>query len=218
MINHYLIVDLETTNRNIFKAEIITGSFILVDDKMDIVTIYNIQCNPRLWDKEADDASLIHGISKADASGFDDYSTTIKELAGWLETLPPCHFVAHANRQNFGTYATYDYAILNMALLDYDLHYTLYKICPSRFIISTHSLAKYLKLPCDLNLEAIAQHLNVSMGTHHNAESDAFTCFEILKKLLPTVDLNKFLDYENFKLTDKDENNEPTKKRKTRKK
>jgi DNA polymerase III epsilon subunit-like protein len=217
-LDNYLIVDFETTNKNPHKAEIITGTFIYTDKDFNIITVYSLNVKPRIWDKEADDAALIHGISREEANNYEDHYRAINELASWLKTLNPCHFVAHANRTIFGSFNTYDYGVLNMAMFDYSLQYILYTTCPVTSVLSTHSIAKYLKLDCDYTLDGLCKHLGIKLVNHHNSESDALATLDIAKKLIPKINKDEFLNYELYKITNNGEMDEPIKKRKKRSK
>lgn len=196
MLNRYLIVDLEATGPNPSSAEILTGSFLYCDEELNIQDVYELEVRPRVWDKEAEEAVAIHGITHAQAMRFTPFPQAITDLSSWLDTLAPAHFVAHANRKIFGKFTTYDYALLNTSLFDLNFQWSLYRAAPVRYLISTHSLAKYLSLPCEHNLKAIAQHLGVEAFKHHDAKDDAIACYEILKVLLPRVSLEDFFNWE----------------------
>lgn len=206
MLNHFLICDVEATSGNPLAAELLTGSFLYCDNELNVLDRYELESRPRVWDKDAEAAVAIHGITHAQAMRFTPFPNAIAELTAWLDTLVPAHFVAHANRTIFGKFTTYDYALLTTVLFDYGAHYSLYRAAPRKGIISTHSLAKYLNLPCELNLKAIATYLKVEAFNHHEAAADTRACYEILKILLPQVSLLDFFDHENFRIITEVEN------------
>jgi DNA polymerase III epsilon subunit-like protein len=195
-LNNFLVVDLEATGPNTMSAELLTGSMLYLNDKLEEIGSYSFTCRPRYWGKEADEAVAIHGISYAEAQLFTPWQEAIAGVAGWLSTLPPCHFVAHANRKIFGGFSTYDYALLSTHLFDLNFQWELYRACPRQYIISTHSLASYLNLPCERNLKALAEYLGVDAFKHHDARAETMACYQILKKLLPQVELESFFCWE----------------------
>lgn len=206
MLDYFLVVDVEATDKIPTHAQLLTGHFLLVDKDFDIVDRYDLKVRPRLWDKAAEDAQLIHGIGLDKAKHFPEFQEALTEFHSWLSTLPVCHFVAHANRTIFGRFSTYDYAVLTANLFDLNFHWQLYSKCPRKYILSTHSIAKYLKLPCAYDLKSIAQYLGLGGFNHHEAEADTLVCYEILKRLYPQIGVREFLDYENFKLIQEVEN------------
>lgn len=214
-IEHYLIVDLETTDKLPGSAQILTGFFILVDKNLKVIDTYDLKAAPRLWDKAAQDSTLIHGITYDVAKTFPSHILAMKNLSHWLLKLPTCHFVAHANRTIFGRFSTFDYAVLNFNLFDYGYQFIFYNRCPVKSIISTHSLAKYLSLGCNLDLKSLSDYFKLPAFSHHDAEADAKKCLEIFKRLMSTgVDVEAFLNQENYNIGV--ENDGEKKKRDTR--
>jgi len=209
MVSHFLVCDVEATSANPLNAQLLTGCFMLCDSDFDIVDRLDLKARPRFWDKEAEEASSIHGITLAKANTFPAFNDAMETLKIWLDSIPPSHFVAHANRNIFGKFSTYDYAVLTSNLFDYKFsHYSLYRSAPRKLILSTHSLAKFLSIDSALDLKSLANKLGVELSEHHDAQADAMACYEIFKKLFPRVELNTFLDYENFKLEVKNDANE----------
>lgn len=234
-LNNFLIADLENTGVNPMASELLTGSFIYCDSELNVLDIYELESRPRKWDKEAEESVAIHGIDHATAMRFMPFQNAMAGLTAWPDTLEPSHFVCHANRMagNFrddrpkAGWSTFDWAFLLAALLDYGAHDKLYRAAPCKSILSTHSLAKYLRLPCEYNLKAIAVYLKLLIpgakpdlfflpnGTafnHHDAAADAILCYDILKILLPQINLEEFLDFENFKIRKEEENEEESTK------
>lgn len=196
---NFLIVDLESTNKNPSSCEIIELAWIYANDKLEVIEEAVIRFNAMLWDKEAIEASQIHGIKKEDLKGLDFFD------AGWfntvLERFNECHFVCHSHRKIFGKFTTYDYTALKVNL--FPNHWDLYKTCPTEKIISTHSLAKHLNISGKLDLKSLAQYFNLKEFNHHSAMDDTKTCYELLKIMLPKVDLNQFLDSEKGLLNER---------------
>lgn len=199
-IEHYLIVDLETTDRVSLNAQIISGYFLLVDKNLKIIKEYDLKARPMVWDKQAEDSVAIHGIGYDQAKSFPIHRQAMEDLYKWLVTLPTCHFVAHANRTIYGKFTTYDYAVLTSNLFYYSYHFMLYSRCPTKSIISTHSLAKYSNLGCNYDLKNLSSYLGLNDFDHHNAKADTLVCYEIFKRLIKEVDLEDFLNKENFNL------------------
>ncbi len=197
---HFLVCDVEATDKVSTLAQLITGHFLFLDNELNIIKEYELKAKPRLWDRAAQDSALIHGIGYDQAKHFPDHARAMKDLSDWLETLPVCHFVAHANRTIFGKFSTYDYSVLTSNLFEYNLQYILYQKAPRKKIISTHSLAKYLKLPCSYDLKSLSQYLGLNSFQHHDAKADTVVTYEILKILIKEIDLEEFFDKENFNL------------------
>lgn len=199
-IEHYLVVDLETTDRISLNAQLITGYFLLCDKNFKIIDRYELKARPMKWDSFAEDSVKIHGITWDTAKDFPDHKKAMEDLYKWFVRLPTCHFVAHANRTIFGKFTTYDYAVLTSNLFYYSYHFMLYSRCPTKSIISTHSLAKYSKLSCNYDLKSLADYLGIKGLNHHDAKSDTLVCYEILKLLIKNIDLEEFFNKENFNL------------------
>jgi DNA polymerase III alpha subunit (gram-positive type) len=204
MQDSFIIVDLETTDKVVSNAQIITGCFIHCDKDLNIIDRLDIQSKPSKWDKTADQASLIHGITWDQAKKFDPWYKVGNHLASWLKSKPTSHFVCHANRSIFGQFYCFDYAVLKYNLFDLDHHWDLYKSCPESQILSTHSIAKHLDIQFGfdkLNLKSISETLGLKDFDHHDASADALKCLEILKIFLPRMNVDEFLDKEYFKTT-----------------
>jgi DNA polymerase III epsilon subunit-like protein len=225
VLDRYLVVDIEATSDEPSVAELLTGSFRYCDRDFNTLDQYNLKCRPRKWDAKADEAVRIHGIEYPVAMSFPLHAKAVSELSQWLNRLDRAHFVCHANRRIFkkaGELSTYDYTVLSLAFFDYGMHFLMRSKLPVQSIISTHSLAKYLQLGCDYDLKSLSQFLRVELTSHHVASADEEACYGILKELIPRVDLERFLDYENFLIKEEVENEDDTRatkavKRKPRK-
>jgi DNA polymerase III epsilon subunit-like protein len=202
--NNYLVVDLEYTNKVPLLAELLTGHFLLVDESLHIVDEYSLQVKPRIWDDEADKAAEIHNIGYDKAKHFPEFSKAMGDFKDWLADIPKCFWVSHSNRTIFraaGNLSTNDYQVLATSLFDLNsAHYVLYSKCPTRYILSTHSMASYLKLPCSLDLEGIVNHYKIGSFKHHDAREDTLVTYKIFKNLIANINVEEFLDYENFRL------------------
>jgi DNA polymerase III epsilon subunit-like protein len=137
---------------------------------------------------------------------WDSFDDGMNSLNSWLNTLSPSHFVCHANRKIFGKFSSYDYGVLLSNLNYLGLHFNLYKVCPSRDIISTHSLAKFTELSCSLDLKSLCSYYNINLSNHHDAKSDTIACMELLKKMLPDIDIEDFLSWELMEVQSESEN------------
>lgn len=139
----FLICDIETTSKEICSAEIITASFIKCDSQLNIIDHQNFKMAPTYWTLHHDEATQIHGIDRRTAFQFPEKQSELKRLVEWIQD-GPYYFTCHANRQNKSGWVTFDYAVLKQELFDMNMHYELYRFCPTKFICSTHSLAKNL--------------------------------------------------------------------------
>jgi len=192
----FLVCDLETTNREAIRSEIISGHFMYLDHDLNIVDQYEFKSKPELWDNESEQASKIHLISYDDAMQFPDKEQAYNDLCQWLSTLRAGHFVAHGNRKIFGKFSTYDYSALIVGLFDTNYYFEFIAKFRPKDIISTHSLAKYLSLPSKYDLKSLAEYYKLGEFDHHDAKSDCVICYELLKNMLPQIDLNEFLESE----------------------
>jgi len=194
----FLVCDLETTNREAIRSEIISGHFMYLDHGLNIVDQYEFKSRPELWDNEAEQASKIHLISYDDAMQFPDKEQAYNDLCQWLSTLNAGHFVAHGNRKIFGKFSTYDYSALIVGLFDANYYFEFIAKFRPKDIISTHSLAKYLNLPSKYDLKSLAEYFKLGEFDHHDAKSDCLICYELLKRMLPEVDLVDFFESEYY--------------------
>lgn len=188
-----LIFDLETNGTNVFDAEIITGHFLSVDSKFNIRSEYEIKCNPFKWSYEAE---AVHGITKEEASTYKKFSEVYQGLLTWIDCQEDNQMWMHTNARMFGKLAFYDYAVLRLRMMDMgDLPYfKIQKLKP----YSTHTLAKVLQSHFNFegfSLDLICKQLGIELK-HHEAKSDTFACYEIIKQLLPMTTLEALNDYE----------------------
>jgi DNA polymerase III epsilon subunit-like protein len=215
--SHFLVCDFETTNKEALLGEILTGHFIYLDQNLNPIDQYEFRAKPRIWDQGADEASKIHGISSFDTITFPEFNQAYSNLWSWLSSLENSYFVAHANRKIFGKFTTYDYAILNLMLFDFGKSFEFGLKFRRENIISTHSLAKFLSLPCGYDLKSIATYYGLSF-LHHNAKDDCIVTNEIFKKMVTRVEIDKFLMSENqTKQRSEDDTSTSTTQRRTKK-
>lgn len=216
--NSFLVCDLETTNREAIKSEIITGFFLYLDSSLNIIDQYEFRAMPELWDKAAEEASLIHGITQRDVMSYPRKKKAYADLCEWLSTLEAGHFVAHGNRRIFGKFSTYDYSALITNLLDHDYYFEFSSKFRPKDIISTHSLAKHLSIDGKHDLKSLAHQFGLSEFDHHDAKSDCMICYELLKKMLPRVDLKEFLEQEYYQTQRSEHDPKPRKTKKSARK
>jgi DNA polymerase III epsilon subunit-like protein len=205
------VCDLETTHKEPSKAEIISGYFMYLDSSLNVIDQYEFKCQPELWDKNAEDASQIHGITYYEAMGFEKKYEAYSGLCHWLSRLGSGHFVAHGNRRIFGKFYTFDYAALVCNLLDAGYYFEFTAKFMSKDIISTHSLAKSLNIASKYDLKSLAQYFNLGEFDHHDAKSDCVICYELLKKMMPQVDLKEFLEQEYYNTREISNDSKPRK-------
>jgi DNA polymerase III epsilon subunit-like protein len=187
-----IVCDLETNSLNVFDAEIITGFFCLLDDDYNVVKTKSIQSNPFKW---SDEAQIIHGITKKQASKYKQFKEVYQELIDWIDLSGATEFWCHSNVKMYGKIVPYDYAILRMNMMNMgdSAYWTINKLRP----FSTHSLAKAQN---DFTFEGysldnICKQLKIELK-HHNAESDCLATVEIIKQLLPLTNREELYNYE----------------------
>ena len=187
-----IVCDLETTGLNVFDAEIITGFFCLLDDKLNVVDTRSIECNPFSW---SDEAEKIHGITKKQASKFKQLKDVYQALIDWIDLSGATEIWCHSNVKMYGKLIPYDYAILRMNMINMgdSAYWTINKLRP----FSTHSLAKSQnRFTFESNsLDNICKQLSIELK-HHNAESDCRATVEIIKQLLPLTTREEIYNYE----------------------
>jgi DNA polymerase III epsilon subunit-like protein len=209
----FMICDLETTGRNPLSAEVLTGSFLAVNEAMQIVDEMHIMCKPEVWGAEAEAASNIHGITQEMVKDCPSFNQVKTELLHWFGYFPFKHFVCHAKQIGFGKKVTFDHAVLRLNLFPSEDYYTFGKIFRESEIISTHSLALHHESKYNFekrDLKTVCRTLGVELGNHHDAKSDALACYEIFKILYPQTDLGQFFGG-NYDDTDAD--NQPPKRK-----
>lgn len=204
-----IVCDLESTSLNVFDAEIITGYFCLLDEKLNVVDTRFIQCNPFKW---SDEAERIHKISKKEASTYKKFSEVYRDLITWIELSGATEFWCHSNVKMYGKIVPYDYAILRMNMFNMgdNPYWVMNKLKP----YSTHSLAKVQNRFTfeSYSLDNICKQLGIRL-THHDAESDCRATVQIIKQLLPLTNREELYNYERGI----NENAERTVKRNSRK-
>jgi DNA polymerase III epsilon subunit-like protein len=203
-----IVCDIESTGLNVFDAEIITGFFCLLDEKLNVVDTRSIECNPYSW---SDESEKIHGITKKQASKYKKFSEVYQSLIDWIDLSGATEFWCHSNVKMYGKIVPYDYAILRMNMMNMSdsAYWTVNKLRP----FSTHSLAKAQKhFTFESNsLDNICKQLRIELK-HHNAESDCRATVEIIKQLLPLTNREEIYNYERGI----NENTERTSKRNSR--
>lgn len=191
----FVFVDLETTSKRPSSAEILTADFISCDSSFNIIEKRHFEFRPRIWDKEANEASAIHGISREQAFRFAPYSVSVREMFEWLLRFKGSHLISHANRM-FNS--TYDQAILRFHALDNGFYFDFGQAFPESKYISTHSLAKFLNIGSELNLKSLCNYFKLGEFVHHNSAEDVMMTYKLFLELIPTVNINEFLEWENY--------------------
>lgn len=189
----FVVFDLETTSKFPLNAEILTADFIAL--KQDLIEIDSASFNfrPRIWNRDAEEAVAIHGITREMAYNFNPYHDEIRRLFNWLLQYRG-YLVAHNNRQ-FNS--SYDQCILRSHALDNGFYFELGQHFRERHYLSTHSLAKYLNIGTEnYRLDTLCKYFCIKQKAHHTSEDDARVTVQLFKKLISQVDINKFLEYE----------------------
>lgn len=121
--------DLETTGKDVYNNEVITGYFECENGEC-----YNFASQVNEW---SDEAEAIHGITLKDTKYFLPKEEALNGLHTWLSSLPlNTEFVMYANERTEYGNMFFDCAILENEFSNLDL--------PFRFKnkISVHSMAK----------------------------------------------------------------------------
>ena len=190
---NYVVFDLETSSKFPLNAEILTADFIVLDESLNQVDAASFAIRPRIWNKDAEEAVAIHGITREQAYKFNPYHDEIRRLFKWLLQYRG-HLVAHNNRQ-FNS--SYDQCILRSHALDNGFYFELGQNFRERDYISTHSLAKFLNVPVDdYRLPTLCKYFRINQLAHHSSQDDARVTVELFKKLIVQVDINKFFGHE----------------------
>lgn len=216
----FCIVDIETTSSNVNNAQIITATFLAVDSDLDLIAEKRIKCKPFNWNKEADEASKIHGITQDMCRNWPLFIDVLPELFDWFGIYNFKHFVCHAKRDMFGKKTTFDHAVIRLNLFPSDYYWNFVNTFNERNIISTHSLATYLNSRYNFDkkdLKSVCKTLGVTLDNHHDDKSDAIACYDIFRILYPQVNLTEFVNYDFYKLNVIDEDTDRVIKRRTKK-
>jgi DNA polymerase III alpha subunit (gram-positive type) len=198
-----IVFDLETSSLRPSSAEILTADFIYCDEKYNIFDKRSFRFKPRLWDADASEAVAIHGITKEEAFTYPAYNTEIRKMFDWLIRFEGENLVCHANRM-FNS--TYDAAILRFHALDNNYYFEFQKAFPENKYISSHSVGKYLELPCKLDLKSMCNYYSLGDFEHHSSAEDAMMCYNLMKKMDP--DIKQFLEWEQMRKGKKYESTE----------
>lgn len=203
-----LIADLETTGVNVFDAEIITGHFLSVNPlTYEIVGEFELKCNPFKWSYEAQE---IHGITKEQAATYSKFSEVYTQLIDWISCQDATEFWCHSRVKMYSKLTFFDYAVLRLRMMEMGdaPYFEIERLRP----FSSHSLAGVMgadfgfeKFSLDYLCEALKIKLN-----HHDAKSDTYACYELIKKLLPMTTREALI---NFERGVEDEDSERTSKR-----
>lgn len=202
MTEFYLVCDLEATDKHANNAQMLTACFILLDENFKERERKSYRIRHRFWDKAAENAVLIHKITREEANRFPPRDRILPKIVEWIEEtkkLYNCNlrFVCHANRNAFGRFASYDYTVISYNLIDLDpeLLFRFRLACPARLIMSTHTIAKSVLALDGFSLDKVCSNLGIELK-HHDAESDAQACAAILRNLGRRYDVKSICDKE----------------------
>lgn len=189
----FVVVDIESTSKFPLNAEILTVDFIVLDKSLNEVDKAGFKIRPRIWNKDAEEASKIHRITREEAYTYPPYEVAVRDMFKWLLRYNG-HLVFHANRQ-FNS--SYDAVLLRSHALYVGVYFELGLSFPERKYISTHSLSKFLNIGVENNrLDTLCKYFNIKQSNHHNSEDDVKVTSQLFKILWPKVDSNKFFEYE----------------------
>jgi len=135
-----LFFDLESNSLNPYAAEIITGSFKLVDDDLNMIDSYYFESQISKWCEES---AVIHKISKSEMLTYPDKRKALDGLCSWLSKLGKYEAVVFANPNNELGRIHYDCALIQMELMNH-LHVDRLEMQPFKpqNIVSVHTMAK----------------------------------------------------------------------------
>src|SRR5574343_10259 len=188
----YYFADVEATSVYPVTAELLTADFIKCDSKLNVIEERGFKFKPRQWSRDAEEAVRIHGITRDQAMQFPAHEQSSREMMNWLlQDKERSYLVCHVNRI---ANRTYDAIILRMIALDYGYYFDFGIKFRESDYISTHSLAKYAKVSCALDLASLAKYFGIKQTGHHTSKDDVRVCYEIFKKLVQIVDINDFLN------------------------
>lgn len=197
----FLVCDLETTSANVNNAQIISGTFLVVDENLNLLCEKRIKCRPWKWDEEAEQASKIHGITKKMTQDWPIFLDVLPDLFQFFSIYNLRHFVCHAKRDMFGKKTTFDHSVIRLNLFPSDFYWEFVNTFKERNIISTHSLAVYLDKRYNFykrDLKSLCNQLGIALNNHHDDRSDAIACYEIFKILYPQVNLSDFINKDYY--------------------
>jgi hypothetical protein len=135
-----LFFDLESNSLNPYSSEIITGSFKLTDDDLNMIDGYYFESQVNKW---CEDAAAIHKISKSEMLTYPDKKKALDNLCNWLSKLDKYEAVVFANPNNELGRIHYDCALMQMELMNH-LEVDRLEMQPFKpqNIISVHTMAK----------------------------------------------------------------------------
>jgi DNA polymerase III epsilon subunit-like protein len=179
----------------------LTGTFLAVNEALEVVGEHQLRCRPSRWDKDAEEAYYIHRISRDQAYQFPPFWDSMKGLFSWFKKYEMKYFVCHSKRDMFGKMTTFDHSVIRMNLFPSDAYHVFVNQFRERNIISTHSLAKFTGLQAErLDLKSICKHLGIELTNHHDARHDAYACYYVFKRLINNVDLSEFINWDYYKI------------------
>ena len=181
-----VVCDLETTSKSVYDAEIIEGHFIAIDDSLNVLSTFELKCNPRKW---SDEAELIHNIPYSVACKYPSFSESYTGLMNWIQANKVTKFWCYSNVNMFGKRTYYDHAVLRMNM--YNMGDVPYFFIENLRPYSVHTLCKMFSSSYNFEnhkLSSICQTMGIELNAH-NAKSDCEATLEILKVLLPKTTL-----------------------------
>jgi DNA polymerase III epsilon subunit-like protein len=210
----FLVVDLESSSLLPGCAEILTADFVHLDENLNELDSRGFKFRPRIWDRNADYASAIHGITREEAYTFPPHDESIRLMMKWLTAFKSTHLVSHVNRMHN---KSYDQAILRYCALDYGVYFQFASAFPEGMYMSTHSLAKMVNIPSKLDLASVCVYFGIEQLKHHSSHDDCRLTAEIFKRLILNTTLEEYFRFES-KLEDINDTARTSKKTTSRKK
>ena len=187
--NYLFFCDVETTGLDPIRNDVITGTIIATNKKLEKLDEISFKCRPDFNKFYSEKAEEIHGISRDRMSKFPRRLETCIDIMNFLRPFlgrGKNPFIYHAN-------GAFDWNFLSWAFRKEDIGYSLYNIFDERLLISTIELGKIYKrkhkIPLNTrnDLKSWSELIKFDLK-HHDAKSDTNACFELYKYLVNDLD------------------------------
>ena len=180
--NKTFFIDIESTGFDPIRNDIITGTIIVADEDLSILSQLSFKSRPDFNKFYSDEAEKVHGISKSKMKSFPRRMDTCIEILNFLKP----HLSRNRYPLVFHANGNFDWKMLHGMFYKEDIQYSLYKIFDESLLISTLEMGKdykrSLKQPLNKNnnLKYWADYIGFDL-VHHTAESDTHCCYNLYK-------------------------------------
>lgn len=176
-------LDLETTDKDPGLAEILTSYCVTINVITgEIVDEQYLTYKP---DRYRHDSFEIHGISEAEAMGFDNKWDSFLSLLRYLGKYKDGLYCCHANYAMFGVHGYFDRQVIKQICYDrkHETYIWFERNIKNAQFISTHTMAKRLLGLKKAKLSDVAEHFGLKNKKAHDAKADTEIMVEIFQKL-----------------------------------